>query len=135
MDMTEYYSYNEEDCIEIEYEAVAFIDFLKMAKNSWDIGAPFDIDMKIIKDADGSPVRILQRKTVEINGEDMYELWCGVSTHNPYLVAVRFYSTLAEYHDSMFVWKVETPAQNVNISELINALQEHEDSKWEDFLN
>jgi hypothetical protein len=135
MDMTKYYSYNEEDCIEIEYEAVTFIDFLKMAKNSWDIGAPFDVDMKIIKDSDrDTPVKILQRKTVEINGDDMYEVWGGVATSNPYLVPIRIYATLAEYHDSVFPWKVEVPAQNVNVDDLISALENEEDSKWEDLL-
>lgn len=136
INIEEYYFADEEDAVEVDYESIMFIDFLKMARNSWLDGAPFDIDMRIISDSITSePVKILQRKTVKVDDNDVYEIWAGVKVKSvDYLVPVRFYSNIMRYNELMFTWKSETPSQIIKVNELISAFEEEDEAKWDELL-
>lgn len=136
VNITEYVEIDEEDAIDIDFESVSFIDFLKMANNAWKNDAPFDIDMDIIKEASMStPIKVLQRRTVTINDADMYEIWGGLKMKNlDYLVAVRFHALIEDYNLNSFNWKVSTPSQSVDLDSIIKALEDHQSGQWESLL-
>lgn len=134
-DVNEFYEYDHEMSTDIEYEAVSFIDFIKMARESWSAGAPFDVDMKVIENCDRqSPLKIYQRRVVEIDNINMYEVWGGLNTEYGFAIPVRFHALIEPFNDSRFVWKVETPSQAVKIDDFIAALEAEENSKWESLL-
>lgn len=136
LDLSDYFLIDEEDMVDVDFEAVAFIDFLKMTSNTWKDGANFDIDMFVIDDAIKSvPVRVLQRKHVTINDIDMYEIWALVKVESVnYSVPVRFHSHIADYNKNVFTWKVHCPAQKVDLDGAIAAIEEYENAQFESFL-
>lgn len=136
LDLSNYFLIDEEDVVDVDFESVTFIDFLKMASNTWKDGANFDIDMSIIDDAIKTvPVRVLQRKHVTINNIDMYEIWAVVKVSTvDYGVPVRFHSHIADYNNNVFTWKVHCPSQKVDLDGAISAIEEYENAQFESFL-
>ena len=136
VNIAEYIFIDQEDIVDIDFESISFIDFLKMANNTWKDGAPFDIDMGIINDAMKSvPVKVLQRRSLKVEDQEMYEVWAGVKINgSEYLVPVRFHAHISEYNQKVFTWKVSSPSQTVDLGSVITALEEHESAQWDDLL-
>jgi hypothetical protein len=125
-----------DDINETDFESVTFVDFMKMANNAWNDGGMFDVDINIIKDAVwDTPVKVLQRRVIEVDDVQMYEIWASIEVKSAsYLVPIRINAHIDEYNKNMFTWKVNSPAQCVNLTGMIDAFEEHEEYKWGDLL-
>lgn len=127
----------DDEYIEIDFESVTFIDLMKMSNNSWSDGAVFDIDLRILKDAVwDTPVKIVQRRLVDVDNHKMYEVWANVEVKSvEYPVPVRVYTHVDEYNKCMFTWKSSLPNQHIDLSSMIKSYEEYLDYKFGDLLS
>lgn len=119
------------------YDSLTVIDALSMANDAWSNGAPFDADVRIIKDiVESDPVRVVSKEEYLFNDIPMYCVWGLVSVHSAdYPVAIRFYADKEELDSRVFEWSVDQPVNNVCLSAIVEVFKYKESKRWADLLD
>lgn len=128
---------NEKETGTVKYSCLEFIEALRMANKAWSNGAPFDTDIRIVRDAVvHTPVRIVHKENVTIGGNEMYCLWGLIEVFSvPYPIAIRFYVFREEYHNNVFTWAIEQPTNNISLAAIVELFEHHEEKNWADLLD
>lgn len=132
-----FFSHDDNDTQEVVWEAVSFIDFLKMSNNAWFNGGSFDVDEKILAAADTSaPIKILQRDSFfPENKKELLVLWGSVDIKDSEIsIPIRFFAVPKEFEACVFTCKVDEVVRAINLSDYVEYLEESEDQKWADLL-
>jgi hypothetical protein len=119
------------------YDSITVIDALSLANYAWLSGAPFDADVRIIKDiVDSDPVRIVSKEEVVINSYNMYCVWGLVSVQSlDYPVAIRFYADAEELDSKVFQWSIDQPVNNICLPAIVEVFKHRENERWADLLD
>lgn len=122
----------EETTEQIEWEAVSFVDFLKLANEAWLKGGGFDINQNILSIADtSSPVRILQRDKFRNSNPTLYVVWGSLVVHDsPFEIPVRFFAVPDSYKQAAFKWTINETVRSIDLTGYIDYVEELENSKW-----
>lgn len=121
----------------VEYKSLTVIDALDLANNAWSNGAPFDADVRVIKDiVDSDPVRIVDMHEVEINGHNMYCVW-GLVTVSAvdYPVPIRFYADKNGLDSKVFNWSIERAINQVCLEAIVELFRHKENERWSNLLD
>ena len=126
-----------EDLKTVVYESVSVVDALEIANRAWKSGAPFDTDIRIIKDIVASdPLRIVHKESVKINGVEYYRVWAMATVYNKdYGVAIRFHADREELDDVIFYWSVEQPSNKIYLAGIIIVMKQKEHQLWSGLLD
>lgn len=137
LDFDDFIFVDEEEIGTVKYAALNFIDALRMANKAWSNGAPFDTDIRIIKDAVvHTPVRIVHKENVVIKGNKMYCLWGLIEVNSvPYAIPIRLYCFREDYDESVFDWVIDQPTNNISLSAIVELLEYNEEKNWSDLLD
>ena len=120
----------------IHYESLTVIDAISMANNAWSNGAPFDTDIRIIKDiVESDPVRIVSKEEYSFNNSLVYCVWGLVSVHSAdYPVVIRFYADKADLDSKTFQWSVDQPVNSICLSAIVEIFKYREKERWSNLL-
>lgn len=130
--------HTEEDVTKsVEYKSITVIDALEMANNAWTDGAPFDVDIRIIKDiVDSDPVRIVETHEIVVNDIEMYCVWGLVSVKSTdYAVPIRFYARKDALDSKVFNWSMDQPVNNICLYAIVQLFKHWENDRWSDLLS
>ena len=138
-DNDEFFVVNTEDIQEIEFDAIKFIDLIRLAKNTWVDGYTFDVDPLVIKDAvPMAPAKIVMRSMLspEKNKPAVYRIWCAITVASvDYAVPIPVHVYVKDYEEHVFRWTVMEPANMLDLNRYIANVEEGEESMWSDLLD
>ena len=128
---------DEEKTKTVSYESLTVIDALSMANDAWNNGAPFDVDVRIVKDIiESDPARIVSKEEYSFNDTMMYCVWALVSVKSAdYPVAIRFYADKEELDSKMFQWSLDHPVNSVCLTAIVEIFKYRESQRWADLLD
>ena len=136
MSFDDFIETDNEDLKNIVYNSVSVVDALSIANEAWKDGAPFDTDIRIIKDiVISDPLRIVQKEPVKINGKEFYCVWAMATVHGKdYGVPIRFHADKDALNDAIFEWSVEQPKNKVSLAGIVIVMKHKEQQLWSGLL-
>lgn len=136
----QFFKTDEDDVREIVWEAVSFLDFLKMANTAWFNGGSFDVDEKILAAADTSaPIKILQRDSFfpdpNNHKKELLVIWGDLKMRDGDIsVPVRFFALPKDFKSAVTEYRVDESVRAINLSSYIEYLEALEEDKWANLL-
>jgi hypothetical protein len=131
-----FFNENTDEVTEMKWNAVTFIDAMKMADRAWESGANFDVTKNILVNVvPSTPVKIVQQDVMKINNHDMYILWGMIEVNGvDFEVPIRFYALVEEFDRLSFEWTTQEYLQVINLADYVASIEDSEESKWGSLL-
>lgn len=134
-----FYETDLEDVEDVEFTSITFIDAMRLAKDTWDNNYAFDVDPKIMEDAEPmAPAKIVSRslQATKKNEPRVYLIWAAVKMRSvDYYVPIRFYAFADDFDKVCFKWTVAEPRNKISINAYVSNIENSEEELWSDLLD